>query len=193
MKKKQSGVLTLFLALFLNRIALGAPCPVETEMYGGVILDGSADEDEIYLIVDDDDMSRMTSMRYCKSNSNFHFLSFEATFYSPSAGFQSHEYGVLNDQEDDCYSQDFGTEELMFLLIYFDSNDVEGMNWTGNGGTEWKSKADGTSAAPLLRMKGRPIGFRVTMGNGGSSDNVSPLVMSVVYNACNCPASTYTG
>ena len=191
MKKKKSGILIPFLALFLNRIALGAPCPVETETYGGVTLDGSADEEEIYFTVDDDDMSRMTSMRYCKTY--YHFRGFEATFYSPSAGFQSQVYGVLDLPGDDCYSHDFGTEELMLFLIYIDSNDVEGFTWTGNGGTEWLSKADGNSKAPLLRMQGRPIGFRVTMGEGGDAGNTAPLVMSVVYNACNCPASTYTG
>ena len=40
-------------------------------------------------------------------------------------------------------------------------------------------------------MGGRPIGFRVWMGDGGRENQ--PLMMAVVYNSCNCPASTYIG
>ena len=40
-------------------------------------------------------------------------------------------------------------------------------------------------------MKGRPIGFRVWMGEGGKENQ--PILMAVVYNDCNCPASTYMG
>ena len=40
-------------------------------------------------------------------------------------------------------------------------------------------------------MGGRPIGFRVGEGRGGTGDNDQPLQMEIIYNACNCPASTF--
>ena len=51
-------------------------------------------------------------------------------------------------------------------------------------------------------MLGRPIGFDTRMGDGGPiypNDDDSgpltpqPLAMKVIYNICNCPASTFTG
>ena len=38
-------------------------------------------------------------------------------------------------------------------------------------------------------MAGRPIGFGVYMGYGGTSNQ--PIQLSVMYNECNCPASTF--
>ncbi len=34
-------------------------------------------------------------------------------------------------------------EELMFVQIYADDNDVEGFIWEGNFGTEWVMRANG--------------------------------------------------
>lgn len=82
-------------------------------------------------------------------------------------------------------------EELMYLTIFADNNDVEGITWTGNFGTEWVSRANGQEQSPVLRLEGRPIGFRVWMGEGGKENQ--PLLLSVIYNSCNCPASTFTG
>lgn len=82
-------------------------------------------------------------------------------------------------------------EELMYLRIYSDSNDVEGIVWWGEQGTEWVSRANGNNDSPKEQMGGRPIGFRVWMGDGGRENQ--PLMMAVVYNSCNCPASTYIG
>ena len=79
----------------------------------------------------------------------------------------------------------------MFLQVFADDNDVEGVVWEGNQGTEWISRANGNIALPKEQMQGRPIGFRVWMGKGGKDNQ--PLLMAVVYNACNCPASTYLG
>ena len=42
------------------------PCPAETPLYGGALLDGSADEYEQYFVVADDDLTRVTQFRYCK-------------------------------------------------------------------------------------------------------------------------------
>ena len=80
-------------------------------------------------------------------------------------------------------------EELMWLKIYADSNDAEGIIWWGHLGTEWISRANGELASPKEQMGGRPIGFRVWMGKGGRENQ--PLIISVVFNACNCPASFF--
>lgn len=90
-----------------------------------------------------------------------------------------------------CETQDMSMEELMWLTIFADSNDAEGIIWEGHLGTEWISRANGNIGSPRLRMGGRPIGFRVWMGEGGMPNQ--PLLISVVYNDCNCPASTFMG
>ena len=41
-----------------------------------------------------------------------------------------------------------------------------------------------------FRMKGRPLGFGIYMGKGGTTNQ--PLKLSIFYNGCNCPASTFT-
>ena len=81
----------------------------------------------------------------------------------------------------------------MYLTIYSDSNDVEGMIWEGNFGSTWTGRANGDNPSSKMKMLGRPIGFRVWKGNGGGNFNNQPILMSVVYNSCNCPASTFTG
>lgn len=40
-------------------------------------------------------------------------------------------------------------------------------------------------------MLGRPIGFGMYMGTGGTTNQ--PLQIKEVYNACNCPASYFLG
>ena len=79
----------------------------------------------------------------------------------------------------------------MYLQVFADKNDVEGIEWTGRNGQKWVSRANGAISGPKQQMKGRPIGFRVWMGKGGAENQ--PLLMAVVYNSCNCPASTYIG
>ena len=39
-------------------------------------------------------------------------------------------------------------------------------------------------------MGGRPLGFGMYMGKGGTENQ--PLSMSIMYNSCNCPASTFS-
>ena len=96
-----------------------------------------------------------------------------------------------SDRDTVCEAQDMSAEELMYLTIYADSNDAEGIVWEGNFGTVWTSRANGNVSSPKEQMGGRPIGFRVWMGDGGMPNQ--PLLISVVYNACNCPASTFIG
>lgn len=66
-----------------------------------------------------------------------------------------------------CETQDMSMEELMWLTIFADSNDAEGIIWEGHLGSVWTSRANGNVGSPRLRMGGRPIGFRVWMGDGG--------------------------
>lgn len=87
-------------------------------------------------------------------------------------------------------------EELMYNRIFSDSNDVEGIIWWGNGGTQWDSRANGNLDSPIERMGGRPIGFRVQHGDHSDTTLIpqaQPLQVAIVYNSCNCPASTYIG
>lgn len=79
----------------------------------------------------------------------------------------------------------------MFLTVYSDINDSEGFVFEGYTGTQYEFRANGNDASPIERLGGRPIGFRVWMGTGGQLNQ--PLLIAIVYNGCNCPASTFTG
>lgn len=58
MKDYIAAIAIIFLATpLLTPVARAAPCPMETPMYGGAILDGSDDEYEQYFVVDDDDLT----------------------------------------------------------------------------------------------------------------------------------------
>ena len=174
------------------------PCPAETPMYGGAQLDGSVDEYEEYWLVTDDDLTRITEFRYCvccinRSGVHEHFRGFEATIYSPTSGYSTQQFGTMDGTDPDtyCEAHDMSMEELMYLTIFADSNDAEGIVWEGNFGSTWVSRANGNVSSPREQMGGRPIGFRVWMGEGGMPNQ--PLLISVVFNSCNCPASTFIG
>ena len=55
----------------------------------------------------------------------------------------------------------------MRLTVYADWNDAEGIVWYGSEGTTWVSRANGQISFNDEFMLGRPIGFRVIMGDGG--------------------------
>lgn len=80
-------------------------------------------------------------------------------------------------------------EELMYFTVFYDINDVEGILLEGYAGTEYIYRANGMESSPRLRLGGRPIGFRVWQGDGGIP--LQPLQIAIVYNSCNCPASTF--
>ena len=42
-----------------------------------------------------------------------------------------------------CETHNIGQEELMWMTIYFDSNDAEGIVWEGEKGSKWISHANG--------------------------------------------------
>lgn len=113
-------------------------------------------------------------MRYCKccinGNGDYeHFRGFEVGITSPTSGYSFQTFGTVNGTDPDtvCETQYMGLEELMYLTIFVDSNDVEGMIWEGNFGTTWTQRANGNKPSPKMNLGGRPIGFRVWMGDGG--------------------------
>ena len=79
----------------------------------------------------------------------------------------------------------------MHAKIYSDTNDVEGWIFYGHLGTEYVFRANGNSASDKFQLGGRPIGFDVGEGRGGTGTDDQPLKMSIVYNDCNCPASEF--
>lgn len=109
-------------------------CPVETPPFGGAVLDGSSDEYETYIAITDDEYTRMTRLKYCKccingSGVHEHFRGFEVTLESPTTG-QTYvqEFGTIDGTEADTFCEIFEMpEELMFLTVFADSNDVEGL------------------------------------------------------------------
>ena len=51
-------------------------------------------------------------------------------------------------------------------------------------------RANGDAQKPNFKMPGRPLGFGIFMGQGGTANQ--PLKMSIMYNGCNCPATRFT-
>lgn len=72
-----------------------------------------------------------------------------------------------SDPDTVCGTHDMSNEELMRLTFYADWNDAEGIVWYGNKGSVWVSRANGPITFNDEYMLGRPIGFRVKMGDGG--------------------------
>ena len=54
------------------------------------------------------------------------------------------------DKDTFCETFNMGLEELMWLTLYSDTNDVEGMIWEGNFGSSWIARANG--ANPSSKM-----------------------------------------
>ena len=52
-------------------------------------------------------------------------------------------YGTLGEPGDKCETFSFGDEEIMYIKIYSDLNDIEGLEFTGNRGTVWTMRANG--------------------------------------------------
>ena len=85
-----------------------------------------------------------------------------------------------------------GDEEIMTLVLYSDTEDIEGMDWYGNKGGVWSHRANGQGSSGNLPLGGRPIGFRVDITPHGDYDKTGLMGrISIVYNACNCPASYF--
>ena len=82
-------------------------------------------------------------------------------------------------------------EEIMYATIYSDTNDVEGFIFEGYLGSPYVFRANGADHSPKFRLGGRPIGFKVGEGLGGTGSNDQPLELAIVYNSCNCPASQF--
>ena len=49
-----------------------------------------------------------------------------------------------------CEYHDMHGEELMYVEIFADMNDVEGIVWWGNKGTEWVSRANGQASSGIF-------------------------------------------
>ena len=96
-----------------------------------------------------------------------HFRGFEIGIVSPVSGYSQLTYNQVNNTSDDdlfCETVYLNTEEIRYLQLYSDSNDVEGMIWTGHLGTVWEFVGDGNDKLPAEQMGGRPIGFKIYMG-----------------------------
>ena len=96
-----------------------------------------------------------------------HFRGFRAEIYSPTSGTQYQDFGVMPTPGglNKCVGADIViSEELMYVTIYSDINDAEGIVFEGYKGTEYSYRANGNELSPKERLGGRPIGFRVWQG-----------------------------
>ena len=71
---------------------------------------------------------------------------------------------------DDYCEETIIDEEIMYTTVYSDSNDIEGFIFEGHLGTQYVFRANGANFSPKFRMKGRPIGFGMYMGYGGTDN-----------------------
>ena len=97
-----------------------------------------------------------------------HFRGFRATLEADTGTFYQ-QYGTLDSPGDTC-EEVIIDEEIMYVEIFSDSNDVEGMILTGHLGTIYTLRANGKRSSPTFRMPGRPIGFGMFMGYGGTDN-----------------------
>ena len=67
------------------------------------------------------------------------------TIDSPTSGSFVKKFATVDgtDQDTVCETFNMGLEELMYLTLYSDTNDVEGMIWEGNFGSTWTGRANG--------------------------------------------------
>ena len=146
----------------------------------------------------DDDYTRITGIEICMQHGLFgmvpkeHFRGFRAEIYSPKSGTQYQDFGIMDatGNLEVCEGSDITIEEeLMYFTVYSDINDAEGLVFESWLGTEYSYRANGDESSPRERLGGRPIGFRVVQGDGALPNQ--PLLIAIVYNACNCPASNY--
>ena len=49
-----------------------------------------------------------------------------------------------------CEAFNMDLEELMYLTLYSDTNDVEGMIWEGNLGSSWIGRANGENGSSRM-------------------------------------------
>ena len=98
-----------------------------------------------------------------------HFRGFRPEIFSPTSGTSFQTFGTMDQPGDNCFQVSI-TEEIMFLTVYSDINDSEGFVFEDYTGTEFEFRANGNEASPKERLGGRPIGFRVWMGQGGQEN-----------------------
>lgn len=97
-----------------------------------------------------------------------HFRGFRAKFEADSGTF-FYTWGTLDASVDTCETIAI-PEEVMYTTVYSDSNDVEGFVFEGHLGSTYTFRANGNAFSPKFRMLGRPIGFDMYMGYGGTSN-----------------------
>ena len=123
---------TAIMSMFLIDCAQSVPCVAQTGFFGPRT---STNYTELY--VDDDDTTQIIKMKYCvqweeKKKLWQHFRGFEATVQSATGTFLQ-TYGTLDPSNPDNKCEEFDIdEEIMFIEIYSDKNDVEGLVFYGD-------------------------------------------------------------
>ena len=106
-------------------------------------------------------------MKYCTKKQRSvweHFRGFEATIQSATGTFVQ-TYGTLDTSSSDNKCEEFDIdEEIMYIEIYSDTNDIEGLVIYGDKGAVWTMRANGDREINKFRMGGRPLGFGIYMG-----------------------------
>ena len=151
---------------------------------------------------------------------NEHFRGFEVTWEVSGGTQEKLEFGDCSDKFTSDLTLSV-SEEVMWFSMNVDSNDVEGIAFKDylqnqnavcsllslsdevlDATCYHTASANGDSWSTAQRMGGRPVGFDIRMGVGPPSDFglalygeviQQPVALKIIYNTCNCPASTYIG
>ena len=100
----------------------------------------------------DDDYTRIVSLEICTEDElsglapKEHFRGFRAGIFSPTSGLTYHDFGTMHsgDPFEKCEGADISIdEELMYVSIYSDINDAEGIIFESWKGTEYVYRANG--------------------------------------------------
>ena len=92
-------LLVLATVLLLGTTTKAQPCPVETDLWGATQGRAAAPNIMQYLAVTDDDLTRVTQIRYCLSNKKSsgeygNYMGFTVTIDSPTSGISTKAYGT---------------------------------------------------------------------------------------------------
>ena len=150
----------------------------------------------------DDRNAQIVGVRYCLNAFGLLFKGFQVR-YQTTTDFAEQSFGTLDDLDadaDNCFPVDGSfeevTEDILNFAVYADSNDVEGILFRTDSGSDLIYKANYPIYRPFppAALKGRPIGFRVEFGHTGvdlQNTPNQPMQLQVIFNYCLCSESEF--
>lgn len=83
------------------------------------------------------------------------------------------------------------TQDLVAFTTFIDEEDIEGLRFYQEDGTELNYKANYPINGPIYQLAGRPVGFKASFGTNNKGSPSMVLAVQVIYNSCMCPLSVF--